>query len=89
MLLLNIPIVESDDMNLYKTVPIPTKLKQEMVIIVPTTEYFLLNPHRSEITPINEKELANCGKIGRNELICNPESPTIINRDYSASSLCY
>lgn len=83
MLLLNIPIVESDDMFLYKAIPIPTAIRQEMIIIVPTTEYFLVNPHRSEITPINEKELTNCKKIERNKLICNPESPTIINKEYS------
>lgn len=83
LLLLNIPIVERDELKLFKAIPIPIKRGKKPVIIAPSTEYFLLNAQKRELTPMSSEDLEKCKKTSRNELICTPESPTIINKDNS------
>lgn len=83
IIVLEIPIVDRDELTLYKTIPIPTKLDTKLIIIVPAMKYFLLNTNKREITPINYDEINKCRKTLRQELICSPEGVTIINKEQS------
>lgn len=80
---LNIPIVDRDELLLYKTIPIPTEIDKKLIIIVPTTKYFLYSRSKEELTPINYEEINQCQKTLRSELLCTPESPTIVSKDAS------
>lgn len=80
---LNIPIVDRDELLLYRTIPIPTEIDKKLIIIIPTTKYFLYNKDKEEITPINHEEINRCQKTIRNELLCTPESATIVSKEAS------
>lgn len=80
---INIPIIERDELILYRTVPIPTAVDDKLIIILPTTKYFLFNNNKREITPINYEEITQCHKTLKKELLCAPEAATIINKDAS------
>ena len=80
---LRIPIIDRDELFLYKTIPIPSKIEEKLIIIVPTTKYFLYSRNKVELTPITYEELNKCQKTTRNELLCTPESPTIVSREAS------
>lgn len=83
IIILEIPIVDRDELTLYKTIPIPTEVDKKLVIIVPTLKYFLLNTNKREITPINHDEIGNCRRTLKDELICTPSSATIISKEQS------
>lgn len=83
IIILEIPIVDRDELTLYKTIPIPTEINKKLVIIVPTMKYFLLNANKREITPIEYDEINKCRKTLKNELICSPTSATIIGKEQS------
>lgn len=75
---LYIPIIDLDDLRLYKTIPIPMNINETVYKIKPNSEYFLFDAHRRELTPMLKSDLNNCRKSFNNILICNPEQPTFI-----------
>lgn len=83
LITLDIPIVDRDELSLYKTIPIPTEINQKLIIIIPTMKYFLLNTNKREITPITHDEIKQCKRTPKNELLCTPDSATIINKENS------
>lgn len=83
LITLDIPIVDREELSLYKTIPIPTEVGEKLIIIIPTMKYFLLNTNKREITPITHDEIEQCKKTPKNELLCTPESATIINKENS------
>lgn len=83
IIILYIPIIDIDNVYLYKTIPIPLKVNQNVIRIQPQTPFFLLHPNNKEVTPILESDLHNCKMTIKNKLICKPELPTII--DHKAS----
>lgn len=75
---LYIPIIDVDDLRLYKTIPIPMAINDSVYRIIPNSEYFLFDSNSRELTPMTTTDLNNCKKSFSNVLICNPEQPTFI-----------
>lgn len=83
LLAINIPIIDTDDLSLFETIPIPFTIKEKLAIIIPSSKQFLLNNQKQELTPITEKDLEKCKRTQSNKLICSPNTPTIIDRKVS------
>lgn len=83
LITLYIPIIDVDDLRLYKTVPMPIRRNNTIYKIIPNSEFFLFNSHRRELTPMEHSDLNNCKKSFNNVLICRPEQPTFIRPEAS------
>lgn len=56
LLEVTIPIVERETYTVYKIIPIPTRINNNTVIILPSSHYILLNNEAKEYIPITSKE---------------------------------
>lgn len=78
---IGIPIVEDEKFKLFKAIPIPTSIFNNLVILQPNSKYFLANIENLEYIPLDEEELSNCKHTFDNSLICTPYSPVFRNKD--------
>lgn len=83
LITLYIPVIDADDLRLYKSVPIPIKMGEMIFKITPKAEFFLFNSNRRELTPMENSDLNNCRRSFNNVLICRPEQPTFVRPEAS------
>lgn len=80
LIVFTIPIINTIKYDVFRTLPIPTYVNDEAVIIHPYSEYFLINIHESHFIPIKPEEYANCARKSNNQVICTPSSPIYIGK---------
>lgn len=74
-----VPIIRISEYNLYKGIPIPYLVRDELVIVDPDNKYFLINTASGKYIPMTEEDINNC--IENDEkLICSPSMPIYVNK---------
>lgn len=79
-IMITIPIVNTISYGLYRAIPIPTRVDNEIVTIQPSTDYFFMNENKSQYIPISVGEYAKCARKSNNQVICNPSSPIFVGQ---------
>lgn len=70
-----LPLVDADEFQAIKAVPIPVKYQNAMVTIIPESEYLMMNLKRDAFYQVTEKEFHTCMKPGPRMLICHLAGP--------------
>lgn len=76
---IGIPVVDKRQYNLFKAISIPMQIRNETLIMTPTSKYFLLNSSDNLYIQITEKDLRACLHFDEETLICKPTSPVYHN----------
>lgn len=80
LIIITIPIVNTNTYEVIRAIPIPTRINNEAVIMQPSTEYFLINRKAQQFIPITAEEHANCARKTNEHIICSTSSPIYIGR---------
>lgn len=75
-----IPITNTIKYDLYRAIPIPTRVNDGVVVIQPSTEYFLTNLKEDHFIPLSLMEYAKCVRKTDNHIICVPTSPIYVGK---------
>lgn len=67
-----IPIVESNTYKLFRSIPIPFLKDNAVYTIIPKSEFFLLDTHNSEVTPVDQHDLYVNTKASHSDIIVKP-----------------
>lgn len=73
---IEIPIALRETFFLYKAMPIPILVGDQLVIAKTKTEFFLLNTDRNKYIELSEKEVENGVTMANGEIIYAPTTPT-------------
>lgn len=76
---IGIPVLEKNKLTLFKAIPIPTNINNQLFVISPKSKYFLINFKDITYIPLTEDELRACLHFNDDTLICNPLSPVYHN----------
>lgn len=77
---IKIPIILRDTFILYKSIPLPIKSNDKIMIIQPPYTHFLINKAKTELIPMTEDDMGKCIKKTTDLFICSPDSPTLMKK---------
>lgn len=80
LIVITIPIVNVMTYDIFRAIPIPTRVNDDAVIIQPSSDYFLMNKKASHFIPLTSEEYAKCTRKSNDHIICAPSSPIFIGR---------
>lgn len=75
MIEIRIPILESEEANIFRAIPVPTQIDNDYVMILPTSDMFITNAERSQYIPLNNDEFRDCIRKDAETVICRQNGP--------------
>lgn len=72
---ISLPILELEEFEIYRAIPIPTKVNDKYVTILPSSDLFITNTEKTQYIPLSEQELKNCIKRNTGKFICKQNEP--------------
>lgn len=81
---LTFPVIERTRYTLYRTIPVPVKLRERTIVITTPPTYFVLSDDRREFIFIDETELKESKTTKSGERIINPAQ----NAHFSSDDSC-
>ena len=76
--IINIPLVEQQTFNIFKTSPFPIIDNDNLLFIQPATKYLSIGETKIHYITLTEKQFDNCIKLTTSNFICKQEQPTVI-----------
>lgn len=70
-----LPILSLEVSDIFKAIPIPTRVGGEYMMILPSSNMFITNADKSQYIPLSEEELKQCIPRGGGKLICRQMEP--------------
>lgn len=83
---IGIPILEMEELDIFRAIPIPTRIGQEYAMILPSSDMFITNAEKSQYIPWSTQELSECINRNSKGVICKQIEP-IRNGEHNTCEL--
>lgn len=74
-----LPLVTMNKYELFKPIPLPMKVGQDIVIIQPSVEFIAVSLHREKYIEISSSELSQCAQLDEETSLCKEHRPEMKN----------
>lgn len=89
LIIATIPIINTVKYDLFRAIPIPTRVNDEAVTMHLSSEYFLINKPESHLIPITREEYTNCARKSNDQVICTPSSPIYVGKHTGCETILF
>lgn len=72
---IGLPILELEEFDIFRSIPIPTKVEQNYVTILPSSNMFITNTEKTQYIPLSDQEFGDCISRDANRVICKQIVP--------------
>lgn len=72
---IRVPLLLTDQFEIYNLVPVPTQINMKFVSNKPSTDYLGINLHRDQYYPISELALSQCTETDEERYLCKQKHP--------------
>lgn len=67
---ITIPLINPEQFEIFKMIPVPTYINNTMIIIKPCASALAVGPHRDQYIPLNTADLQQCTVISSDRRLC-------------------
>lgn len=89
LIIATIPIINTVKYDLFRAIPIPTRVNDEAVTMHLSSEYFLINKPESHLIPITREEYTNYARKSNDQVICTPSSPIYVGKHTGCETILF
>lgn len=75
VLQVNFPLVTSTNFHIWRIIPVPIIQRTNQLVIIPETEYIMIDLQREKFYNLNQQELRTCLRPRENMFICHMKHP--------------
>lgn len=89
LIIATIPIINTVKYDLFRAIPIPTRVNDEAVTMHLSSEYFLINKPESHLIRITREEYTNYARKSNDQVICTPSSPIYVGKHTGCETILF
>lgn len=72
---IGLPIIEMEEFDIFRAIPVPTRVNNSFVTIMPSSNMFISNNEKTQYIPLSEQEFNDCMSRDSNSIICKQNEP--------------